>query len=296
MDVGVSVLQTGTISLRPSHVAQSADRPVLARRLRVLLDRRWTEPLPIYAFLIDHPDGPILFDTGESPHASERGWMPWWNPFFHRCERLHVGPGEGIGARLRERGIRPKDLQAVVLSHLHHDHADGLADLAGARVLVTAEHWKVFRHRIRATLEGAVPRHWPEGFAPELIRASGPPVGPWPRSYPITRDGAVVGVPTTGHVPGHLSVLVFARDATFLLAGDATYRQDLLDAGVTDGVNADPREAVASLATIRRYACDHEIVVLPAHEPGVPERLAARETYVPTRQPPPGVCGTNRGT
>jgi glyoxylase-like metal-dependent hydrolase (beta-lactamase superfamily II) len=41
-------------------------------QVAVFGDRNWTEPLPNNMYLIQHPDGPILFDTGESPHAGDR--------------------------------------------------------------------------------------------------------------------------------------------------------------------------------------------------------------------------------
>ena len=65
MSITVSILQTGTIRIRPSHRTQTADRPVLLRRLRVLTERRWTPPLPINTYLIEHPEGFILVDSGE---------------------------------------------------------------------------------------------------------------------------------------------------------------------------------------------------------------------------------------
>ena len=80
MTEAVSILQTGTIRIRPSQRTQSASRPVALRRLKVLLGgRSWTEPLPINTYLIDHPDGPILFDAGESPHVTDRGCSPGGN-------------------------------------------------------------------------------------------------------------------------------------------------------------------------------------------------------------------------
>ena len=53
MTITVSILETGTIRIRPSHRTQTADRPVPLRRLRVLTDRRWTQPLPINTYLIE---------------------------------------------------------------------------------------------------------------------------------------------------------------------------------------------------------------------------------------------------
>lgn len=281
MGITVSILQTGTIRIRPSHRAQSAHRPVWLRRLRVMTDRRWTEPLPIYTYLVDHPEGYILFDSGESPQASHPGFFPLWQPFFHLAVDIRVAADEGIGARLAARGIDPGDLKAAVLSHLHHDHGDGVPDLPGAPIYVSREHWEAFKNPIPATLEGAVPQHWPRGFAPRILEPSGPAIGPWPRSYPITSDGKVTAVDTPGHVPGHLSLIVYGERATYLLGGDVTYDQELLDAEITDGVNKDPHLAIDSLRRIKEFARQQDVVLLPAHDPRAAERLATSEAFRP---------------
>ncbi|MGW1621679.1 N-acyl homoserine lactonase family protein [Streptomyces sp. NPDC002172] len=283
MSISVSILETGTIRIRPSHRTQSATRPVPLRRLRVLTDRRWTEPLPINTYLVDHPEGYILFDSGESPHSTEKGYFPWWQPFFHVAVDIRVGADEGIGARLRQRGLDPaRDLKAVVLSHLHHDHGDGLPDLVGAPVHITREHWKAFGKPFPATMEGAVPKRWPKGFTPHFLEATGGPVGPWNRSYPLASDGRILAVDTPGHVPGHVCLIVFGDQATYLLGGDSTYDQDLLDAELTDGVNNNPRQAIESLRKIKEFARQHDVVVLPAHDPRAAERLADSETFRPS--------------
>jgi glyoxylase-like metal-dependent hydrolase (beta-lactamase superfamily II) len=282
--ITVSILQTGTVRIRPTHQTQSAKLPVPLRRARVLTDRRWTAPLPINTYLIGHPEGPILFDTGESPRATHGlgGYFPWWQPFFHVAVDIDVPKDQSIGALLAQRGLGPADLRSVVVSHLHHDHGDGLPDLVGATVYVSREHWKAFRHYIPATMEGAVPKQWPNSFKPTILEPSGPAIGPFDRSYPLTSDGRVVAVDTPGHVPGHLSVIVFADDVTYFLLGDATYDQALLDAEKTDGVNKNPRLAIESLHKIKEFASDHPTVMLPAHDLNAAIRLVNREIYTPT--------------
>lgn len=277
----IDILRTGTIRIRPSHRNQSAGLPVALRRANVLLDRSWTDPLPINTYLIDHADGPILVDTGESPHASEKGWLPP-NPFFRVAVDIDVPADEGIGALLRKRGLAPEDLQAVVATHLHHDHGDGLGDLARARVLVGQEHWDFYRKPLRATIEGAVPQHWPADFSPELLEPTGPAFGPWEATYPITADGTVFAVPTPGHVPGHLCVAVLDGDVVWFLGGDVTYDQALLDAELTDGVNNRPHEAVEQLRKIKVLAAERDVVLLPAHDPDAGRRLREAEPYRPS--------------
>lgn len=248
----------------------------------VFTDRSWTEPLPINTYLINHPEGRILFDSGESPHTMKPGYFPIWMPFFHMAVNIHVRPHEGIGARLKERGLEPKDLKAVVLSHLHHDHGDGLPDLIGPPIYVSQEHWDVYKHPFEATMEGAVPNQWPKGFVPTILKPTGGPIGPWERSYPLTNDGKVVAVDTPGHVPGHLSVIVFGDDATYFLGGDATYEQELLDQEVTDGVNNNPLLAIESIKNIKEFARKGNVVLLPAHDPDAARRLAEKAFYKPS--------------
>ena len=283
MSISVSILETGTIRIRPSHRHQSATKPVILRRAKAIFgDRNWTEPLPINTYLIQHPDGPILFDTGESPHASHKGGLPWWNPFFQLNVDINVAPDESIGARLAQQGLKPEDLQAVVVSHLHHDHGDGLADLSASRILVGEEHWDFYGKKFRATIEGAAPQYWPENFQPELLKLTGPALGPWEKTYPITADGKVVAVPTPGHVPGHISVVVFGDDATYLLGGDVTYDQKLLDQEETDGVNSNPKLAVEQLRKIKTFAAQQPVVLLPAHDPDAATRLANNTAFQPS--------------
>ncbi|GME64461.1 hypothetical protein GTA08_BOTSDO13014 [Neofusicoccum parvum] len=241
----VTFLTTGTCRIKTAMYTQPATRPVPLRRLRAALCTTWTAPLPIGAFLIAHPSGPILFDTGESPLCNTPGYVPAWNVPTRTWSRTAIAPADGIVAQLRARGVEPKDLQAVVLSHLHRDHAGGLEELARAApdvpVWVGAEHWGAFgQSPWRAALEGCVPGHWPPGFAPRLLERGGEAVGPWGCGYPLTEDGRVVAVDTPGHVPGHVSLVVRGVDGegvetTFFLTGDATYGMELLDREETDG-------------------------------------------------------------
>ena len=62
-----------------------------------------------------------------------------------------------------------------------------------------------------------------------------------------------------------------------VLAGDASYRQDLMLDGVVDGVAADERAAKETLGRLHRYAREQPTVYLPAHNPGSNERFTAKQ-------------------
>lgn len=289
--VGLTFISTGTAQIRPSMKGQPiTNRSVAMRRLRSFTDRQWSEALPIGVFLISHPDGPILFDTGESPLCNTPGYLPAWSPTKMVCKTT-ITPEEGVINQLRLHGVEPKDLQAVVLSHLHGDHAGGLKDLAREAphvpVYVSREHWDVFgKHPLHATIQGCTPQHWPKDFAPKMVDFSDHAVGPWKQSGKITSDGKVVAVHTPGHVPGHLSLVVFGDNddqtrTTYLLAGDATYGLDTLDKEEPDGINDDPVTALRSLKLIKEFASQTDLVVLPSHDPATPRLLRDRVVYKP---------------
>jgi len=65
-----------------------------------MLDKEWTGPHPIYAYLIDHPEGLLLVDTGDTARKSEHGYMLRLNPFFRYCIEIRVAPEEEIGTQL----------------------------------------------------------------------------------------------------------------------------------------------------------------------------------------------------
>jgi hypothetical protein len=46
------------------------------RQVNMLLDRSWTEPLPIYAWAVETDEGIIVVDTGETARTSESGYFP----------------------------------------------------------------------------------------------------------------------------------------------------------------------------------------------------------------------------
>lgn len=281
MPFDISVLQTGAVRVRQSQLTQPATSVIL-RRLRFLLDRTWSDPLPIYAFLISHPEGYILYDTGETPRVNEPGYFPWYQ-LGHHFISMEIELQHSLETQLRARGVDPQtDIKAVVLSHLHSDHAGGLADVIQCPVIYTSkEHWDVFRHCITANFEGANPQRWPSNFAPKMLAMDGPPIGPFRRSGPVTEDGKVVAVDTPGHVPGHLSLIIFDEHTTYFLTGDSTYNLQLLDEERTDGINTDPSGAIETLLIIKEFCRQYNVVVLPSHDPNTVKLLKEKTIYKP---------------
>lgn len=269
----IHALQTGTVRVhrRQRHGVGRG----LVRFARTLLDREWTEELPILAWAVEHPEGLLVVDTGETSRASESGYFPRWHPYFRLAVKEQVRREDEIDVRLREKGLDPADVRWLVLTHLHTDHAGGLHHFPRARILVDERELAVAGGLV-GQLRGYLPHRWPGWFHPDPVRFGDGPLRPFERSHVLTDAGDVVLVPTPGHTAGHLSVLVRAGGVSVLFAGDATYTQANLLAGVVDGVaslGGGEGAAARTLARIRALASREPLVYLPSHDPGAVARL-----------------------
>ena len=157
--IKIHAIPTGTVSVKRSHRNKGWGM------LQILADFRWTAPMPVYCWCIEHPEGVLLFDTGENAKVvqadyfdcdSTTGWVNRKILHFEQTESME------LAARLAEIGLKPQEVRWVCLSHLHIDHVDGLAAFPQAEVLVNHTEWQ---HPY-----GAVKCLLPNWLQPHLIR------------------------------------------------------------------------------------------------------------------------------
>jgi hypothetical protein len=199
----------------------------------------WT--VPVMSFLVDHPRGRLLFDTGV--HCQAR-LDPVGRLGAERVKRLTVKSAEGddVVPQLPARPGRRRALRGQLA--LHFDHC-------GERVLPRAT-FLVQRPELEAARRpGFVPRYSPSPIDFEHPLEYQMIDG----EHDVFGDGTVLLLPTYGHTPGHQSLQVRAgKDAQVVCASDACYTRENMDRDVLPNIlwdGAVMRESLATLRTLR---------------------------------------------
>lgn len=98
--------------------------------------------LPVSSYLIEHPKGLVLIDTGWNKQVRTSNWKELGPQV--QINTGYLPTGWAVDECLAALGYRPEDLDYVLLSHLHCDHVSGLKHVAAAKhILVSAPEWQI---------------------------------------------------------------------------------------------------------------------------------------------------------
>ncbi|UCE30538.1 MAG: N-acyl homoserine lactonase family protein [Burkholderiales bacterium] len=247
----------------------------------VLTSRSWVR-VPINVFVIEHRDGLVLFDTGLDPAiVSDPRYVDSavGRLLLRRIFRLHIDPADALASKLEALGHAPSEVTKVVVSHLHFDHIGGIAAVPQAELLVSRREWQQLESRhperewvLREHIEIPGARWRPIEFA----ASPDPLLAPFGGIHDVMRDGSMVLLPTPGHTPGSISMLVrTAGLPPLLLVADLTYEVDLLMRDQVPGTG-DAAQLRASFAKVRALREQLPgLLILPSHDPGAAQALSA---------------------
>lgn len=277
----VAVISTGSVAIRPEHVGPTRKNTYFW----LFTSRRWTAPRPINAYVVEHRDGLVLFDTGQDRRSvTDPAYFPGGlnGLVYSRLATFDIGPDETLDAGLTGLGYGVDEVDTAVVSHLHQDHIGGLPVLGNADIVLSDDEWASLERPL-PEMRGLLRSHidlpglkWrrvtPESLGDDTL-------APFTHGHDMFGDGSIVLLPTPGHTPGSLSMLVRRPGhVPLLMVGDLTYDTDLLAAGKLPGVGDKKRlrAAVGMVNALRDRLPG--LVVLPAHDPGAAGRLTAALT------------------
>jgi glyoxylase-like metal-dependent hydrolase (beta-lactamase superfamily II) len=202
--------------------------------------------VPVPSFLIRHPRGAVVFDTGlhlETQHDPEARVGA-----IARVFQISFTPGQELAAQLARLDVDPGQVRWLVSSHLHFDHVGGNAQLPGACWLLQRREWEAAGDADWRARNFVDPRDYDLGH--DRLLADG--------EHDLFGDGSLVCLPTFGHTPGHQSLRVrgaLRPDGTpvgeIVLTADACYLRRTLADGVLPPSVHDADAMRASLARLR---------------------------------------------
>ena len=199
-----------------------------------------TYPIPVY--VIEHPTGLVVVDTGLHPElATSTARMKKLASIF----QVHL-PADGsgsVGRVLDAAGFDPAQVDIAILTHLHFDHTGGLLELPNARVVVQQREWAALGDE-RMVRSGAYnPDDVDLGHERQELDGD----------YDLFGDGSVTCLLTDGHTAGHQSIRVVTESGTYVICGDCCYvRKSVVDEHLPNYTLDRDRH----LASIKRLAAE----------------------------------------
>jgi N-acyl homoserine lactone hydrolase len=223
---------------------------------------------PWTCYVVDHPRGPVLFDTGITPEilTDPMGVLGPWGDMFV----LKMDEDDTIGALLATIGLEPNAIPKVVMSHLHHDHAAALPLFRHAEIYVQERELQVAHDPPIYQLNAYMPAQFEGDYNWQLLDGE----------HDLFGDGKVVLFPTPGHTRGHQSVRVTLENDVVIVMFDATYSIDKMRERLLPGILWSPDALVSSWEHIEALEKEYSAVLLATHDPNVDRvKWAPREWY-----------------
>lgn len=220
--------------------------------------------LPVLAFVIEHPAGLVVFDTGLSSQVAQNP-ASYLGPLYNRLIPVRSQPGMDLPSQMLQRGLSPSDVRTVILSHLHFDHTGELLAFENAEVKVAQVEWTAAQGRL-AFVRGYKKQEYAGLSVQPIVYGEGLDEDNR-SSYDVMGDGRIVLVPTYGHTRGHQSLLLDLDSGLVLLAGDAIYCAENYTKPAAQPMAQHGTAGWQSVVNIRGLWRAHpDILILPAHD------------------------------
>jgi len=210
--------------------------------------------VPVPSYLIEHPKGRLVFDSGLHLHTQTDP-----DRRLGRLAPFHTvafNPGEEITARLRSVHVAPDAIDFIVNSHLHFDHCGGNQQLPNATLLIQRREWEAGHDADLIESVYYAPHDYDHGHRVQLIDGE----------HDVFGDSSVVCIPTHGHTPGHQSLRVRVGSDDVVMTGDACYLRRTLESFHLPTTMYDREQMLDSIRRLRALR-DAGAMIITGHDP-----------------------------
>lgn len=199
--------------------------------------------IPVAMYIIEHPQGLVVFDTGNADDVSGDGCDAYWGKGLCGAVAPKQTRDEVIDRQLQKFGFTTDQVKYVVYSHFHLDHAGNIELFPKARHVVQKAEIRHAWWPEKWYAGAFVLKDYDETRSFDFLELTG--------DFDLFDDGAITVLSTRGHTPGHQSLKVrLAKTGTLLLAADAVYTPEN-EAGVAPGLTVSLEDSMASIERLK---------------------------------------------
>lgn len=236
--------------------------PIICGRLRCRknvfvpdVDKNEIIEAPIPVFLITHPLGNVLFDTGVHPEAFTNAHDRWGG--IAKAFQPIGNEESGILKQLKKLGIAPQEIKYVVNSHLHIDHA-GANQFFKNSTFFSLKKELACARKPETEGQGYSRADWDHPL--NYCQLQGP--------LDIFGDGSLILMPTPGHTLGHqIMLLRLPKEGAFILSGDSVpCRENYFQIKMSRN-HMDNEQALLSIRKLHELVKEENAFLIHGHDP-----------------------------
>ncbi len=255
-NIKVHAIQTGSVRIKKEHYQYSGIG--LLRFPKIIFSHQWEDEMPIWTWVIESGLGNYLIDTGESTafYDSKHFKSTTEDYIYRKMLRFNITREQEIDQQLGKIGLSTHQIDAVILTHLHLDHIDGIKYFPKSKFLISKVDWDK---------PSGLPRDiLPKWFNAEKILCQNSKDG-FNKSYNVSKNLKLISTP--GHTIGHQSVLLSIDGYAILFAGDMTFNEHQLKNKIVGGINVNIEKSKRTIEEIQKYSRESNLIYLPSHDP-----------------------------
>ena len=226
--------------------------------------------IPVGFFLIKHPKGNVLFDTGDNDKVITD--KTYWGPMAGLLDK-GVSADLAIDTQLEKVGIKASDINYVILGHMHLDHAGNVSKFPNATIVVQRDEIQnaFWPHpgtaccyittdfsNLRASDGGAMANKQP------MIELNG--------DLDLFGDGSVYVHRAVSHTPGsQIALIRLPKTGLVVLTSDLCYSKENLDKDILPSIalTYDPMGMLDGYHYVKQAVDREKGDVIFAHDPDV---------------------------
>ncbi|HEX4984624.1 MAG TPA: N-acyl homoserine lactonase family protein [Burkholderiales bacterium] len=234
--------------------------------------------IPVGFYVIKHPKGNILFDTGNNDKLiTDHSWWPMYDSL-----KPAMTPEVAIDVQLKKIGLTPDDIKYVVCSHLHLDHGGNVGKFPHSTIILQKSEilnafWPEEGTGGPYIIGDVMPLRAPNSNYPnavKMIQLNG--------DLDLFGDGSVVIKRWVAHTPGSQMMTVKLKNTGLvILTGDNVYFRENVDKSIAPNLVLafDPAGYYRAYEWIRMMMATQKAEYFTAHDPDAFKAMKKAPAY-----------------